>query len=422
MDLKQKYRWQKQSNGNFSIWNLPIFALFSDKEKGSISKEDAETIVENFNKDRVAGYYPRVHLEHQNGDGSRPGCGFLDDLIFDGEKFFADLVEIPESVFEDIQKLKYPYRSVEFHPDRLKILSLALLESQPSFFQFPLLALENEPSEDNIKKFSFERRLSFSLKSCNCNENNEDDMDEENDEKDKVEKFQDEENDEKKKDVHVDIDSHQDEDEEEPASEEKTGLDAVMEKMDAILAGINEMKSFHRMLLEKNDENVPGSEQTPPGAGDVGQQPQTAQQMQKFQEISERLNRLENHKKLSFSLSRLKKICAENNSIDYEKEKKVVMQFSSEKDQAVYMNALESRENHSKHVATQMLERKGLQSFCQGNQVLEKEAQSAMKDYQDTVSQSNQREVNRFKALWPKAEDWIKFRIEKKKIEMNLNN
>lgn len=144
LENTQDRAWVKQPNGRYTIFNVPIFGEFQDEKRGQVTMQDLEEVVKNFQADKQDNYrYPRIHIGHHEGNENRPGAGYLDSFRVENGVVYADLVEVTPEVFQAIRaKMKYPYVSAEYHPDRKKILSLALLESQAPFFSFPLLKLE----------------------------------------------------------------------------------------------------------------------------------------------------------------------------------------------------------------------------------------------------------------------------------------
>jgi hypothetical protein len=427
MELKKLYSWSSQPNGKYAIFDIPVFKLFKDDEKGELKKEDALEIIRNFQADvEKNGYYPRVHIEHQTKEGSRPGAGFLDNLRFDGKEFLADIVEIPSEVFHKIKKMELPYRSVEYHQEKKKILSLALLESTPSYFQFPLLALQEKGNEmDQEQKVNFSMRqkaiLKFSSKEkfCGCKEkmimDKDKDKEEENkiDDEEEIEQMQaDETGGEETPEPMGDGDY-----EEGPEHEEEE-----FDKLDILVENTNKILSFLRMLLGEEEGGTPGEgEATQPGPEDVGQAPPVAMQM--FSELSDRISMLENRQSSSRIMNRLKSICSQNPTINFSQEAKIIKRFSNDSDRATYLDALESKPSYSKHPATKMLESvrtKEISKFSQGIPELEKTAKDAIRDYQDTINQPDRDKAKKFQATWPKVEKWIEHKIDEKKIELGM--
>ena len=151
-----KYSWGSLPNGKYAIVDVPVFQVFSDTQHGTVDQKSAQEILQNFEKDKSHGYFPRVFVGHHpdNSAENRPGAGFLNNLRFDGKFFWADIVEVPDEVFKEIQALKYPYRSVEYNDEKKKITGLALLESQPPFFAYPILYLEKS---ENLNKFQLNK-------------------------------------------------------------------------------------------------------------------------------------------------------------------------------------------------------------------------------------------------------------------------
>lgn len=156
IQVKKKYRYAKQPNGNYTIFGVEIFAVYTEKDsKGKRLKEitttDLQHIVSIFEKKKAHNsYFPRAHVSHHD---NRPGqteeripYGFLDYMVVKGNIVYCDIVEIPgERIVETKQGL-FPYRSVEIGKDG-SITSLAMLKTRVSFFDFPLLMLEDEPIE-----------------------------------------------------------------------------------------------------------------------------------------------------------------------------------------------------------------------------------------------------------------------------------
>lgn len=152
-----KYAWAKQPNERYTIFDVPIFASFQDEKRGQVTQQELIDVVRNFEHDKAENYcYPRIHIGHHDGNQNQPGAGYMDNLTLKGNTIYADLVEVLPEVFQAIRaKLKYPGRSAEYNPEKKKILSLALLESQSSYFSFPLLDLEESENFTNQFNFNF---------------------------------------------------------------------------------------------------------------------------------------------------------------------------------------------------------------------------------------------------------------------------
>ena len=170
MKFQEVYSYVKQPNSLYTIKNVPIFKVFDDGtgEHGKVTEQDAAAILENFSKNAQAGAYPRVFIGHHNdpGVGNQKGIGFLDNLRLDGDTFYADLVEIPSDIIEEMKtKHSYPFRSVEYNPEIQEITGLAMLDSRKPFFTLPILTLADKEDkidafqarQYNVRKFQFQK-------------------------------------------------------------------------------------------------------------------------------------------------------------------------------------------------------------------------------------------------------------------------
>lgn len=157
LEHTQEYQWLKQPNGRYTVFDVPIFAMFQDEKRGEVNQQDLSAVIHNFQDDKLKNFrYPRIHIGHHEGNENRPGAGYLDNMRLQNETVFADLVEVTPEVFQAIRnKMKFPYVSAEYHPEKQKILSLALLESQSPYFSFPLLKLEDRQTTAANFDFGF---------------------------------------------------------------------------------------------------------------------------------------------------------------------------------------------------------------------------------------------------------------------------
>lgn len=160
LEIKVKYQWYKQINENYTIKEIPIFAVHGgSKERKEVTTKELKKIVETFLRDKKNGWYPRVHLGHHTSCNDRPGAGFGDNFKLKNNILYSDLAEMPLEIFQEIQnKKKYPYISVEYNPQEDKITSIALLESNEPFFNFPILALDEKESVEKENLFYQKRR------------------------------------------------------------------------------------------------------------------------------------------------------------------------------------------------------------------------------------------------------------------------
>ena len=150
------YDYQKNDNGTFTVFNVPIMAEVPKGEKGNARRigpkwmrKAVHKAQERWNDD---GYKAPLHVEHHGGKKNTESAGFI--IPTDVRKMtyqkkpvwaiFADL-EVREDVFDNIQQNKFPYRSVEiFAWDKPEVNSLALLSDEVPYFRFDLLRLGDE--------------------------------------------------------------------------------------------------------------------------------------------------------------------------------------------------------------------------------------------------------------------------------------
>ena len=404
--LEKKYEWSKLPNNRYVIYNVPIFQIYNDEKRGAVTIEDAKEILFVFEKDRKTGYYPRAHIEHQLL-GSRPAAGFIDHLRFDNiqNKFFADIVEIPESIFFDIQNLKYPYRSVEYDLKRKKIVSLAFLESQAPFFQFPILALEDKARVlTNFQKYLYEKRLCF-----------------------------------QKGDIMPDEIITEETPVEEVEKPETEGLEAKLDKLIETLTPLLENLPKILEFIE--------SLEVEEGGGVIAETPEPVA-MQKYQvaklssvadmqnfienrdkllfaEMDKRLKQLEARKADSLFEERLKNLCEKNPYVNFKAESEILQKFSSIEDKEIYIKKLEVQNmTIPVHTATNfarnfkmIAQNKVLQKFQNESISLQRVAAKAYRDYQDTINQKNERAARQFANAWPQVEKFVEYAIELEREE-----
>lgn len=150
LTIDPQFYWTQQEDGNYTIFSVPIY-----RECEDATREDLEEAVKNFNegKNQSKPDYPRIHISHHNhGELVRldkaiihrvdttnlEPCGYMDFFELREEEgilyMYADFIEVPENIFEDIWNDKYPKRSVEYDLKEKKIKSIALLSSRSPYF------------------------------------------------------------------------------------------------------------------------------------------------------------------------------------------------------------------------------------------------------------------------------------------------
>jgi hypothetical protein len=153
------YRATQNPDGSWNVYDVPIFVEHVDTRRRPalpITKAWLANALKAFRARVGEGYLPPLHVYHHlhpTGEArdTIPAGHFrpkrLGQLIYEGRPrtaLFADLVEIPPTVYADIRAGRLSYRSVEIHPphfpeESAEIDSVALLPDEVPFFRLPLL-------------------------------------------------------------------------------------------------------------------------------------------------------------------------------------------------------------------------------------------------------------------------------------------
>lgn len=156
-DLTGAYKSERMPSGNFAIRNVDVFRAVKreNPHTRAVDNFDGEWLghcVAKFQERKAEGYLPPVAAGAHNSNkpgGTKPQFGgHLDNLRVDsGPKgvptLYADIVEIPPTVFRDIAQRRLPYRSVEINdPKTPEISALALLDTTVPFHKFQLLRVD----------------------------------------------------------------------------------------------------------------------------------------------------------------------------------------------------------------------------------------------------------------------------------------
>lgn len=474
LDHTQEYQWVKQQNGRYTVFDVPIFATFQDEKRGEVSANDLMEVVRNFQVDKMANYrYPRIHIGHHEGNENRPGAGYMDNLHVQDNTVYADLVEITPEVFQAIQKkMKFPYVSAEYHPDRKKILSLALLESQSPFFSFPLIKLgaqqaavanfdfgfqpiRLQESPEDISQFQDvqaawacrEQHIHFqeNFQGCSCMEDTE----------------------KKPEETNPPSESKEPMVEEAPqpykCQDDIVGLGA---KIDRILAQIEKIYAWEKAeheggMMDETEENPespdmmpeqePGQEEefaldgsplrpskpmkgeTPPmkkPSSVAYQAPRDLvrvmqeqnnllrEQDKVIREMGQRIMKLEHTQNFSSDEQKLKKLCDES-GLNFQEQSGVLRKFSSQRDRETYLASLAMLKPVAKHPAGAMALTAGNMPMASVDKVMQKyqsehpQVQQAARDayqvYQDTMQQPDQNEAKEFQKTWGSVERFVDY-------------
>lgn len=454
INIKKRYSWAQQPNGRFSIFDVEVFKFYEDPQRGRVGEEEGKEIESNFYRLKKEGVYPRLIIGH-NPDGStdnRPGAGYVDNLHFEGDTLYADFVEIPQEIFTEISDLKYPDRSVEYNPEKKRVMRVALLESQPGYFDFPLLATEKEPGRGNLPKlgisneallspreysiFMADRAIKFQsrvqimggktkkfCKFCNkyasCKGAQSFECGKDEDEEEII-----------KMDDNMQPPATPSGVPDQPATPTPDVTPPTAAAGDVppwareLIKSIGDIKEVLRMLIETDTEVHEGMESEGEEAEEEGAKEDKSKAssvaMQKYQSLEKRITFLEISKNTEKFQGRLKAIC-ERAGYDFNERYQMLQKFQGDDAKRAFLDVLEADSmKPQQHVVTSLLQNNVRFSSdeitrryqADSPQVLAV-ARRAFQDYSDTVNQKNRREATKFQALWPKAEDFMDYCVGK---------
>jgi len=148
------YRAQQHDDGTWDVFDVPVFSVVPKGVKGApkdIGEDDLRAAValheRLFSDDK---FLPRLNTLHNFGlHKATPGGFFLPKTVrpfrMKGRSvpvIFADLIAVPDEIFRAMEQDKLPYCSVEIRAwQPLQFGALALLDTEPPFFEFPLITI-----------------------------------------------------------------------------------------------------------------------------------------------------------------------------------------------------------------------------------------------------------------------------------------
>ena len=446
IQVKVKYRWCKQPNGRYTIFDVPVFSAFKrddEDEKGnkivrSAGPKELKKILSNFFERKEKGYYPPIHVGHQDlmGVSNAPGAGYMDNLQKKNNDILADLTELNQETLERFHKKNFLGCSCEYKPG--KIEGLALLETKPPFFKFPLIALEEKPSEmseESIQMFSDRTKIiQFS----------EGEKLEEEKKEYEGEESQAAPEEEAGEDTQQYCKKHMSQ-----YQENQGQMGAVLEKMSATLDKISDF------LFQGEGEEAPmEDEATMEGEEEIeSNNPEslamsapTKGQMQFASKLDKKLSQMmdfqrEHAKTVNAEIAaikgiretsqfedKLKSICQmSNDRVDYESHRVMLQQFADAKSKQGFLdyvenNAMQFGDNQSgailSAVKRENLSTKNyMQQFADKNPRVKAIAKKAQQDWRDTTHQSNYLAAEKFKKRWPSEEKYVQFEANKATIQ-----
>ena len=167
-----KYRCRRNDDGTYDIMDVEFFSTVPKGVKGApkdITADDLQLAVDihnrKFTEDR---FLARVTVLHNYGTTKATGAGFflpkrVGSMRLGGKSLpviFADLISVPALVMEMIDRDELPYRSAEVREwEPLQFGALALLDTEPPFFEFPMLTTGEKIGGESVGHsiFRFDR-------------------------------------------------------------------------------------------------------------------------------------------------------------------------------------------------------------------------------------------------------------------------
>lgn len=408
------YNAIKQKSGKYIIPNVEIFIPYEDEkiDPPRVDSSELFDFVENFEKQRSEtqlifgsekNYLPRVHVSHHDdGTENRVGVGFLDNLLVRNNILYADMIGVPEVMVEDLANGKYPYRSVEFvGKDKDKrIVSLALLESREPYHKLPIMDEVVKLQKNNSKSV---RIVVDNVEALRVFQNN------------KERKLEDENKDgvvledDKTKMQDDPAPSNIEEDDESfdyAAYAEKYGCsEDEVKKMMKKYADENLSEEIKRMQSEPVDPDKPVA--IPSG------------DMKKFQasvlvaigSLQREIKTLKREKEIDVFGDRLRRICSEDTSVNFQAEKQILGELSA-KNRETYLSRLERGVQFQSPVRNDVL---GVLNPGELKKYESKIAGKLGQAYENTLRNTSGETLKMFQALYPDKKNFVEFGLEQEK-------
>ena len=160
-----EYESIQNSDGSWNILDVPIFAEHDVRTGDGQIHIGRKWMLQALEvaqiREREDRYLPPLHIHHHGTGRDTQLAGFfrLKEVrrsTYQGRPIwttFADLVAVPEKVYEEIKRGRLPYRSVEIHRVSLpSIDSLAIMPDSVPFFRLPMLTVGEENPVGSAKK------------------------------------------------------------------------------------------------------------------------------------------------------------------------------------------------------------------------------------------------------------------------------
>ena len=198
-----------------------------------------------------------------------------------------------------------------------------------------------------------------------------------------------------------------------------------MEGMNGTLATIQGL--LEQLCMKMNA----GNGEAPPEANPGSVAMQARKTLNKFQEkkmqkkldaLEKRLALFENNRSVSVHDDRLKSICHNNPSLDYNALSTQLKNFSDDKSKKAFLDVMQSMSPSRSHPANEFAknfeikEGSSFQKQFQGEHPeITKVAVQAAQDYHDTITQPNERAAKQFAATWSSQESYVKAMVTMEK-------
>ena len=138
------YVAEQQPDGKWRIKDIPVFAEHN-RDGLDFDVDWMTSAIKKHASRRKEGYQPPLHINHHAPGERVQAAGHfeltrVEQRMYEGKPtavLLADLTDVPDQIYEEIEKGKLPYRSVEIlDVSRPEIDSLALLDHEVPYFRF----------------------------------------------------------------------------------------------------------------------------------------------------------------------------------------------------------------------------------------------------------------------------------------------
>lgn len=162
----REYNTDKNADGSVNIRGLEIFKLCK-RDGVDYDEKWFGKAQELFSAEKQNEYLPPAFIGHDVSDGKETeAIGFLDNLKLVGKTVIADIVKVPETIFNGFRERKFPNRSVEILSNTGQIAGLAFLGKTRPFHKMPLMEFREKEEETIQLIFEEEGSLFDNIKSA----------------------------------------------------------------------------------------------------------------------------------------------------------------------------------------------------------------------------------------------------------------